>query len=839
MRVWKKTLSMVLALSLALSLIVLPASAAGGMTVSVSEATAKAGESFTLDLSVADNTAFQALTVYVYYPKELTCTKLDKSSEAWKNFGIANFGDGTISSDGNPNDTENNDRPEMNMASFGYLAGTNEVPGFTEDAVIGSLTFTSAADADSMDAEIEVVVVKASDANGDIAANGSTSHVTIQGAPASIKSLTLEPAAVEVNGTDVTVTATALSTKDKPMSATLSVKPESDDVTVEGGKIIVSGKAQADSYTVTATDEQGGTAPATLTVTRATPVVTTVEITNGGTFTIPKTGSATLTFAAEVKDQFGDPIAADVTWTVNASGLTVDGNKVTVPSDATEGTVITATATAGGESDTKTVKLVKIEVTATAKENPSYGDTWAEILPDANVTAVKDGAAIAITKVTRTIDGQNVDAVKPLPGEYTVTVTATTAEGDATTEKTVTVGKLTINPKLDNQEFEYTGEPINAKDVEYTVEKTGEKVVLTASNAEDCVNYAEDGYAVTYTLDETKYPNYVLGKVEGGRLMITKAKVDSKDVNVSALQGLMLDDEFEIDLDGGKLTVRIPSGSYTLSQLRNVLKSATEDAVLTVKDGKDTHRFTIESWALDGKDSDFDDEGVNTFVADKLKGADKAAEAFLENHAPVLPTFTVRMTASSGGGSSSGGASGGWDWGNRGNQTINLTPNSVFTDVPDGHTFQKDIMWVYYRGIMKGTGTTTFSPASSTNRQQLWMVLGRLNGSDPADMATARAWAINTGVSDGSKATGSLTRQQMVTMLYRWAQSKGYTGVTTGSIAGYNDASSVAAYARDAMTWAVGNGIISGSGNNLMPNGTATRGQFAAILHRFCEKFGV
>lgn len=836
MRVWKKTLSMVLALSLALSLIVLPASAAGGMTVSVSEATAKAGESFTLDLSVADNTAFQALTVYVYYPKELTCSSVNAVGADWRAFMIANLGDGTITAEGNPNDTTNNDRDDKNMASFGYVASTSNVPGFT-NGTIGSLTFTSAADADSMNAEIEVVVVKASDANGDIAANGSTSHVTIQGAPASIKSLTLDPAEVEVNGTDVTVTATALSTKDKPMSAALSVEPESDDVTVGNGRIIVNGKAKAGSYTVTATDEQGKTATATLTVTRADPVITTVEITNGSTFTIPKTGASTLTFAAEVKDQFGDRMNEQVTWNVTASaetGLTIDGNKVTVSSDAVKDTIITATATAGGKTGSKEVRLVNIELTVTPKTDAAYGDTWTEILPVSGMTAKMGDQNLTITSAARTINGKNVDAVKPVPGAYSVDVTVQTAEGEATVTVPVTVGKRAITVELKNQTFTYDGEEHAAGNVTDKGDVAGEDLVFVPVKE---VKATDAGvYAVEYTCESELYN----ATATGGALVIKPQPVEVTDKSPLESIKLFGDTEVEctIDKKTGKVTLDVtvsPDNVKSETRVLDMLEDATGDVKLSIRVDGTKYEYTIKGWAL--KDEEFKSGKTNTFVA---TGFVPVKDGVAGNYAPDLGEieFIVRVSRSSGGGAG-GGASTGWDWGDRGNQTINLTPQSIFTDVPDGHTFQKDIVWVYYRGIMKGTTETTFSPASSTNRQQLWMVLGRISGSSPADMAMAREWAVNTGVSDGSKPTGSLTRQQMVTMLYRWAQSKGYVGVTTGSIAGYNDASSVASYAKDAMTWAVGNGIINGSGNNLNPGGTATRGQFAAIMHRFCEKFGV
>ena len=85
-----------------------------------------------------------------------------------------------------------------------------------------------------------------------------------------------------------------------------------------------------------------------------------------------------------------------------------------------------------------------------------------------------------------------------------------------------------------------------------------------------------------------------------------------------------------------------------------------------------------------------------------------------------------------------------------------------------------------------------------------------------------------------------MTRQQMVTMLYRYAQSKGYK--TTGGVGlgAFSDASAVASYAQEAMSWAVGNGIVQGTGSGMLnPNGTATRAHFAAFLHRFCTSAGI
>lgn len=162
-----------------------------------------------------------------------------------------------------------------------------------------------------------------------------------------------------------------------------------------------------------------------------------------------------------------------------------------------------------------------------------------------------------------------------------------------------------------------------------------------------------------------------------------------------------------------------------------------------------------------------------------------------------------------------------------------LSGNGVFVDVPENHWAAKEIRWARDGGLMSGYGNGYFSPNASTTRQQLWMVLARLSGTRPADMAVARQWAINTGVSDGSDPTGILSRQQLVTMLYRFAKSQGVNVSASAKLGGYADGAKVASYAKDAMSWAVGKGIVTGSGSKLNPEGTATRAHFAVFLYRY------
>lgn len=169
--------------------------------------------------------------------------------------------------------------------------------------------------------------------------------------------------------------------------------------------------------------------------------------------------------------------------------------------------------------------------------------------------------------------------------------------------------------------------------------------------------------------------------------------------------------------------------------------------------------------------------------------------------------------------------------------TVPSAPAGIFTDVPASHSFASQITWARDNGVMGGYADGSFRPANPTNRQQLWMVLARLSGAAPADMAAAREWAVNSGVSDGANGEGALSRQQLVTMLYRYAQSQEMNLEGAADLAAYPDNAAVASYAQEALAWAVGKGIVTGtSDGRLNPEGTATRGQFAVIMYRFSHQ---
>ena len=158
----------------------------------------------------------------------------------------------------------------------------------------------------------------------------------------------------------------------------------------------------------------------------------------------------------------------------------------------------------------------------------------------------------------------------------------------------------------------------------------------------------------------------------------------------------------------------------------------------------------------------------------------------------------------------------------------------VFDDVAPGHWAAAEIAWARDGGMMSGYYDGTFRPYAATTRQELWMVLARLAGARPADMWAAREWAMNAGISDGRNPHSPLSVQQMISMLYRYAQYLGVEVSGQANLRTYRDNSMISGYARNAMAWAVDRGIVAGDANNrLNPQNIATRADFAVFLYRF------
>ena len=156
-----------------------------------------------------------------------------------------------------------------------------------------------------------------------------------------------------------------------------------------------------------------------------------------------------------------------------------------------------------------------------------------------------------------------------------------------------------------------------------------------------------------------------------------------------------------------------------------------------------------------------------------------------------------------------------------------------FTDVSAGQWFYDAVAYVYTNGMMEGDSATTFNPDGTMTRAMFWAVLGRMDGQTITGtnwVEQARNWAMREGVSDGTNPNDYVTREQMVTMLWRYAGEKN----GSANLNRYTDSGSVSGYAVEAMRWAIGNGVIQGvTSTTLAPKANATRAECATIFMRF------
>ncbi len=178
-----------------------------------------------------------------------------------------------------------------------------------------------------------------------------------------------------------------------------------------------------------------------------------------------------------------------------------------------------------------------------------------------------------------------------------------------------------------------------------------------------------------------------------------------------------------------------------------------------------------------------------------------------------------------------------------------------FADVSGSDWFYNDVRYVYEKGIMDGTGADRFSPNAPLTRAMIVTILYRMAGSpsvsgssDFTDVAAGKwfakavAWAAANGIVNGYGDSlfgpnDPVTREQLAAILYRYAVYGGMTAVTLEeNLGSFADTAQLSAYAIQAMNWAVGQGLINGSGSNLVPKAQATRAQVAAIIHRYLER---
>lgn len=174
-----------------------------------------------------------------------------------------------------------------------------------------------------------------------------------------------------------------------------------------------------------------------------------------------------------------------------------------------------------------------------------------------------------------------------------------------------------------------------------------------------------------------------------------------------------------------------------------------------------------------------------------------------------------------------------------------------FTDVAQGAWYYDDVAYVFENGLFNGVTDTSFSPSGKMQRCMMTTVLHRMAGQPAVSYAplftdipegqwytAGTIWAgrqgVVSGVGDGMFAPfANVTRQEIAVILYRYAAGMGCDVSQSADLSRFGDSGSVASWGREAVSWAVGAGILGGSDGMLMPYGDATRAEVSAMLHRF------
>ncbi|HBQ26358.1 MAG TPA: hypothetical protein DD791_08190, partial [Syntrophomonas sp.] len=292
----------------------------------------------------------------------------------------------------------------------------------------------------------------------------------------------------------------------------------------------------------------------------------------------------------------------------------------------------------------------------------------------------------------------------------------------------------------------------------------------------------------------------------------------------SSTNATLSDTKAEFDKnEGDDLKVTLKSGSYSLRSIKN--------GSYTLREGKD---YTISGGTVTIKASYLDSlkEGKHSLTFDMNGGIDPVLTIIVSETTVVTDTTETDTQDEK--------------------PTVEVT--AKFEDVKSGDWFYDAVNYIYNAGLMVGTSDTTFSPYTNTTRGMIVTILHTLEGSPMPNTTNgftdvgadkyytdAVAWASANKIVSGYgnsifSPDNSITREQMAVILMNYAQYKGYDVSTRADLSKFADGEYISPWAKDAMSWANAEGLMQGSGNQLMPADNAQRCQVAAILQSFLER---
>ena len=468
----KRALALLLTVTMALSFMVFPVKATAPCTLSLSDAettvTASAGQDVTVDVNIsglAEGEGWSALTLYVYYNRDLLTFK-DYDYEdngIWDvhTSSVNKRGTNTLDVNAAPDAQDankNGNKDEMCVGIASTSTKSGDSVNVTGNGTLWKLTFTVAKDLESQVLPLQLVCLKAT-VNEDTSAMPATTNgkITVNGVTPTIKTVSLDKSSVTVNGTEgATVKAQAFSAKgtDITNGVAWSVSGDNDVSIAEDGTITVDAKAEAGTYTITASAKDGGSQGsgfAELTVTRAPAKAATITLTRHWTdLVVPYNGQSGAGFLATVKDQYGDEMKnAEVKWSITpqVDGVSINENsgEITVLTKAkdtianTTGMEFTVTAACG---DAKKIEKFTVKrAVAVAKTITISG---------ADAVTIPTGGTAATTSYTAEVGDQYDSPMADQNVEWSMSQAAGVSmnNGVLTVDKTAQASDVTITAKV-------------------------------------------------------------------------------------------------------------------------------------------------------------------------------------------------------------------------------------------------------------------------------------------------------------------------------------------------------------------------------------------------------
>lgn len=485
----------------------------------------------------------------------------------------------------------------------------------------------------------------------------------------------------------------------------------------------------------------------------------------------------------------------------------------------TEGQDVTLNGETVKRSGTKftlgnTVYRVVLNVTV-QPVNVTLDEKRPEITPAENASPETKAAANAITSPSTTSDGLAAAAA-----DHLTETAKKQAEASGNADASVTA-EVKLNISVKNYE-EVGGKQELTLDitpqVTYTVTADGQTLSTKTETLDNSAIKAPVTISVALPLDMPQENLYVKHKLEDGSFEYIKPTIER---NVATWQ----QSSFSIVVltaDSRTATVKMNDLDVTLTP-----EDVGKELPTVTRPGKD---FTGWTFVIDGTEYP---GGPYTKLTDELLDALNKAQT---EGKEITATPNFKNKTSSGSGSS-----GKIESPNKPNKsTMGEADASKFRDVAVSDWYFDAVQYVLEKGLMNGTSDWTFAPNDATTRGMIVTILARVEGVNTTGnpwYAAGQKWAMDNGISDGTNMPGVITREQLATILYRYAKQKGYDVSKSAALTGFSDADKVSGYAFDAMQWAVAEELLKGSNGKLDPQGSATRAQVATILMRFMQKY--